>query len=116
MLFSSEISARPSPRVLSHCVKTLLAYSVRRSERISVWSLLPTLDSTDILLFFFSSSFFRVCSLFEEKGCVYIYIYIEFPEKGRGSIGLRKFFSDKACHFFLIFFFFVINERERELI
>lgn len=115
MLFSSEISARPSPRVLSHCVKTLLAYSVRRSERISVWSLLPTLDSTDILLFFFSSSFFRVCSLFEEKGCVYIYIYIEFPEKGRGSIGLRKFFSDQACHFFLIFFF-VINERERELI
>lgn len=48
--------------------------------------------------------------------CIYIYIYIEFPEKGRGSIGLRKFFSDKACHFFLIFFFFVINERERELI
>lgn len=37
--------------------------------------------------------------------CIYIYIYIEFPEKGRGSIGLRKFFSDQACHFFLIFFF-----------
>lgn len=121
VLFSSEISARPSPRVLSLCVKR--------------FSLIPSQKWTDIgmvaasnawfdgcsFIFFFppffaffslaSSSPFPVCSRGKRRG-VCVRVSREFPAKGRGSMGLCEFFpglSFLSSQFFPPFFGFAIN-------
>ena len=57
MLFSSEISARPSPRVLSLCVKRFSLIPSQERTDIGTLAASKRADSTNILLFLLSLFF-----------------------------------------------------------
>lgn len=131
MLFSSEISARPSPRVLSLCVKRfslipsqkrtdigMVAASKRAFDEYSfIFSLYPLFFSFFLLLFFFLFPFCRVylerkrsrdgrTANFRQEGeDRYRLARIFFPFVLL-SIVVISFFSSFFSFFFVFFFLF----------
>lgn len=99
MLFSSEISARPSPRVLSLCVKRfslipsqkrtdigMVAASKRAFDEYSfIFSLYPLFFFSFLVVVVFSFPVSFLPSLFREKE-IEGWTYREFPARRRGSI------------------------------